>query len=41
MENRPKWIDVLLGATILALCVAIIIHAVKETLFLYDYFRIM
>ena len=39
MENRPKWVDALLGMAVVSGCVAIIIHAVKEALFLYEYFR--
>lgn len=39
MDNKPKWIDVLLGMAIISICVAVIIHAVKETLFLFEYFR--
>lgn len=40
MEKRPKWIDVVLGFTLLMGCVAICIHAIKELLFLYEYFRL-
>jgi len=39
MDKRPKWIDVMLGMAIISLCVAVTIHAVKELLFLYEYFR--
>jgi hypothetical protein len=40
MDKRPKWIDAFLGFTLLMACIAICIHAVKELLFLYEYFRI-
>lgn len=39
MENKPKWIDVLLGLGVISICLAVIIHAIKEILFLYEYFR--
>lgn len=39
-EKRPKWIDVVLGFTLLMACLAICIHAIKEFLFLFEYFRL-
>jgi hypothetical protein len=39
IEKRPKWIDAFLGLTILMLCLAICIHAVKELLYIIEYFR--
>jgi len=39
MDKKPKWIDALLGMALISVCIAVIIHAIKEVLFLVEYFR--